>query len=99
MWLVVTLNWSSSLQCLPICALLHVATVGRAACVKCNNVCLLTSVEAFRRRLADDSAMLKLFQKALIDLEHVMEGVCVCVCVCIRVSVVDGCWVGGCGCG
>ena len=36
---------------------------------------LLTSVENFRRRFSDDGAVLDLLQKALNELEHVMEGV------------------------
>ena len=69
------LDWSSSLQCLLICALLHAATVvGWADCVKCDNVCLLTSVEDFRGRFSDDRAVLELVQKALKELECVMEG-------------------------
>ena len=37
-------------------------------------MCLLTSVEDFRGRLSDDRAVLELVQKALKEVECVMEG-------------------------
>ena len=38
-------------------------------------MCLLTLAEDFRGRLSDNRAVLELFQKAVNELEHVMEGV------------------------
>ena len=62
-------------------------------------VCFLTPAENFRGRCSDDRA--ELFQKALKELECVMEGECACVCV-VWCGVVWVCtWIGdlgGCGC-
>ena len=48
-------------------------------------MCLLTSAEDFRRRFSDERAVLELFQKALDELKHAMEGVYeyVCTCKCV----------------
>ena len=62
-------------------------------------VCLLTPAKDFRERCSNNRAVLELFQKALKELECVMEGECACVCVRGLVN-----WVGvavygrGCGC-
>ena len=54
-------------------------------------------MEDFRGRFSNDRAVLELFQKALNELDHVMEGVCVracvraCVCVCVCVCGVCVC--------
>ena len=42
-------------------------------------MCFLTPAENFIGRCSDDRA--ELFQKALKELECVMEGECACVCV------------------
>ena len=72
-------------------------------------VCFLTPAEDFRGRCSDDRAVLELFQKALKELECVMEGEYACVCMCGCVGVWCGCVRGlvnlvgvagyGCGCG
>ena len=66
---------------LPQCALLHTFTVGCMGCLcrvwQC--VCLLTPAKDFRGRCSDDRAVLELFQKALKELECVMERECACV--------------------
>ena len=45
-------------------------------------------MEDFRGRVSDDRAVLELFQKALNELDHVMEGACararVCVCMYLK---------------
>ena len=53
-------------------------------------MCLLTPAEDFRERCSDDRAVLELFQKALKELECVMEGECVCVHVCVWCGCVCG---------
>ena len=74
---------------LPQCALPHTSTVECMGCLcrvwQC--VHLLTPAKDFRERCSDDRAVLELFQKALKELECVMEGECACVfvrCRCVH---------------
>ena len=54
---------------------MYAATVVWADCVSVTMcVCFLTSVEDFRGRFSDDRAVLELVQKALKEVECVMEG-------------------------
>ena len=56
-------------------------------------VCLLTPAKDFRGRCSDDRAVLELFQKALKELECVMEGECACVCVWFKVWLIGWVWL------
>ena len=77
-----------------VCTTSH-STVGCMGCLcrvwQC--VCLLTPAKNFRGRCSDNRAVLELFQKALKELECVMEGECACVCVWFKVWLIGWVWL------